>query len=431
MRWTHILPLVMSLGCTDKDGTETSQGTQPTASDCDAPSTFYKDGDGDGFGDAAQATESCSPPTGHVEDNTDCDDANSAVHPAATEVCNGEDDDCDGILDDDDPDATGLLSLYVDADGDGFGHQSVEACPQVGLSEQAGDCDDTDADRSPDATEQCDDGIDQDCDTDIDCDDTDCDGSCPEDCRDGRDNDGDGLLDCEDADCGSDGACIETPDECDDNRDNDRDGLTDCEDEDCWQLGGCVRSSARLTGADHLAAHRSQQRYEAFRPGGFSSSYQTETTLEAGGLTGELSVQTLSGTAVCGFSLPSGPFVQRDVWRDGRHRSSSAESSTFTLSSGCPMPWAASLLPTLSRDVATSASGRVVFASLDGRRVPWLAASRWTTSFSRDGDTTVYFGTDGSGGITSYGRWWSTSVWQSEALELEISSVELSFSGVR
>ena len=34
-----------------------------------------------------------------VPDGLDCDDTSAAVHPGATEVCNGKDDDCDGVVD--------------------------------------------------------------------------------------------------------------------------------------------------------------------------------------------------------------------------------------------------------------------------------------------------------------------------------------------
>ncbi|MBL7923735.1 MAG: HYR domain-containing protein [Bacteroidia bacterium] len=59
---------------------------------------YYTDGDGDGFG-AGAATSACTAPPGTVSNNTDCNDANFAVNPNATEVCNGIDDDCDGLTD--------------------------------------------------------------------------------------------------------------------------------------------------------------------------------------------------------------------------------------------------------------------------------------------------------------------------------------------
>ncbi len=54
---------------------------------------------------------------------------------------------------------------YVDSDGDGFGGAAVEACPgQDGVVDVAGDCDDSDAAISPNATEAADDGVDANCD---------------------------------------------------------------------------------------------------------------------------------------------------------------------------------------------------------------------------------------------------------------------------
>ena len=53
--------------------------------------------DGDGFGDDAAPTSSCDLPSAHVTDNTDCNDADADVNPAATEVPDdGIDQNCDG-----------------------------------------------------------------------------------------------------------------------------------------------------------------------------------------------------------------------------------------------------------------------------------------------------------------------------------------------
>lgn len=68
------------------------------------------DGDGDGFGDPATTTRLCSKSAGQVEDDTDCDDTDSTVHPDADELCwNGADDDCDSF-DSTDPDCAPLGS---------------------------------------------------------------------------------------------------------------------------------------------------------------------------------------------------------------------------------------------------------------------------------------------------------------------------------
>ncbi|MDP2310815.1 MAG: polysaccharide lyase family 7 protein [Pseudomonadota bacterium] len=65
---------------------------------------WYADVDGDGHGDASSPILACEAPAGAVAGSDDCEDADPAIHPGAGEICNGLDDDCDGALDDDDPD---------------------------------------------------------------------------------------------------------------------------------------------------------------------------------------------------------------------------------------------------------------------------------------------------------------------------------------
>ncbi|MFH1770007.1 MAG: thrombospondin type 3 repeat-containing protein [archaeon] len=76
--------------------------------DCDGTAdngvttTFYEDFDSDNYGNNVSTTEACSAPAGYVSDNTDCNDADSAVNPDADDsVCNGVDNDCDGSVDED------------------------------------------------------------------------------------------------------------------------------------------------------------------------------------------------------------------------------------------------------------------------------------------------------------------------------------------
>jgi PKD repeat protein len=94
--------------------------------------------------------------------------------------------------------------------------------------------------------EICDDTIDNDLDTFVDCDDSDCigDPACPADpeiCDDTIDNDGDTFVDCDDSDCVGDPACpAGEPEICDDGIDNDLDGKTDCADKkDCRNDPAC------------------------------------------------------------------------------------------------------------------------------------------------------------------------------------------------
>ena len=131
--------------------------------------TWYYDMDGDGYGDPGGSTASCSPPSDFVADSSDCDDGDAAVYPGAVELCDGVDNDCDGLVDADDPDGVGMSLWYTDADGDGYGTGTpVEACSQPsGTSIDPFDCDDGDADIHPLADELCN-GVDDDCDGDID-----------------------------------------------------------------------------------------------------------------------------------------------------------------------------------------------------------------------------------------------------------------------
>lgn len=86
----------------------------------------------------------------------DCDDNNPEVRPDAEEVCNGLDDDCDGLVDprgapggtlyypDRDADGWGVMDYDVDGDGE-LDPVLVRTCAQPpGFVTQPGDCDDDD-----------------------------------------------------------------------------------------------------------------------------------------------------------------------------------------------------------------------------------------------------------------------------------------------
>jgi hypothetical protein len=95
----------------------------------------------------------------------DCDDNDAEVNPGAAETCNDVDDDCDGLIDLDDPDAPYLW--YTDADGDGYGNDTTAACGAGEPDDSVrygGDCDDTDDGVNPGADEVTGDGVDNDCD---------------------------------------------------------------------------------------------------------------------------------------------------------------------------------------------------------------------------------------------------------------------------
>lgn len=128
--------------------------------------TLHADADGDGYGDGA-ITDVVCPQFGWVDDATDCDDADTDVHPAAVEVCDpaDRDEDCSGAADEADPGLT-PPTWYLDADGDtyGLGTTARVGCdPDATEVADGTDCDDTDPTVSPGASERCDER-DTDCD---------------------------------------------------------------------------------------------------------------------------------------------------------------------------------------------------------------------------------------------------------------------------
>ena len=192
------LLMVLFLGLVSIVGTGGGGNSSP-----DPKQTFYRDADGDGYGDPDDGAKFDSQPIGYyVTDKTDCDDTNPAVNPGATERCDdGRDNDCDGRVDVGcvctDEDGDGIFAqigcgtardcddanaaVYPGAaeicwddidnncnglvdegctctDGDGDGYYAQDGCGT------AADCDDADAAVYPGATEICGDGIDDDCD---------------------------------------------------------------------------------------------------------------------------------------------------------------------------------------------------------------------------------------------------------------------------
>ncbi len=103
---------------------------------------------------------------------TDCDDSDPEIGPNQPELCDGVDNDCDEQIDEDEARDAG--TWYADRDGDGYGDAAAEpssSCEQPADSaDRGGDCDDSEPAASPGQAEVCD-GIDNDCDEDIDEDD--------------------------------------------------------------------------------------------------------------------------------------------------------------------------------------------------------------------------------------------------------------------
>jgi hypothetical protein len=140
--------------------------------DCDGQfdegvrTTFYRDYDGDGFGNSAATTQQCSAPAGWVSNSNDCNDFDSSVKPGATEICNGVDDNCNGTIDE----GVGSFTYYRDQDGDGFGNIAVTVLgctTPTGYVSNSSDCNDSNFNIKPGGTEICN-GLDDDCDGQID-----------------------------------------------------------------------------------------------------------------------------------------------------------------------------------------------------------------------------------------------------------------------
>lgn len=63
----------------------------------------FADRDGDTYGDPYGALFAPAPLPGYVPDSSDCDDTNPLISPAASEVCDGIDNNCNGLIDDNAP----------------------------------------------------------------------------------------------------------------------------------------------------------------------------------------------------------------------------------------------------------------------------------------------------------------------------------------
>lgn len=125
--------------------------------DCDGSlESDEQDDDSDGYVECTWPASGWDSDSASMTGDDDCDDTDRSIYPSATELCDGQDNDCD----------FSLASTESDLDSDGYVACSIDSGGWNGSSVPTGydDCDDAEASTYPGATEQVADGVDNDCD---------------------------------------------------------------------------------------------------------------------------------------------------------------------------------------------------------------------------------------------------------------------------
>ena len=172
-----------------------------SGTDAICPLPVDTDNDGDGFCVDVDGSGTCDM-GGTVGD---CNDNNAAINPSAVEMCDGVDNNCNGLIDE--ASAADATTWYIDVDGDSYGNPafSIISCSRLlRFVPDFTDCNDSSAGINPGALEVCGDAVDQDCSgADLPCiptadTDDDGDGFCEDANGDGICTDGARVRDCDD-----------------------------------------------------------------------------------------------------------------------------------------------------------------------------------------------------------------------------------------
>jgi alpha-tubulin suppressor-like RCC1 family protein len=114
-------------GCIARDGGLPDADDSGTS--CDATVVYFRDADGDGFGDSRRGERYCSRPVGYVANSDDCDDSCRDCSPAGAEICEGErDENCSGTVDEGCNCATGAERTCLGGSDNGVCSRGSQRC---------------------------------------------------------------------------------------------------------------------------------------------------------------------------------------------------------------------------------------------------------------------------------------------------------------